>query len=42
MSPTQADPRGHEAALMKPVKAFLLLQLFPGRAIGAMMTPTSV
>lgn len=33
MTPTQAVPRGQEAALMKPVKAFLFLQLFPGRAI---------
>lgn len=42
MSPTQAVPGGQETALMKPVKAFLFLQLFPGRASGAMMTPTSV
>lgn len=42
MPPTQAVPGDMEAALLKPIKAFLFLQLFPGRAVGATITPTSV
>lgn len=41
MPPHQAVPGDMEAALMKPIKACLFLQLFPGRALEPRWSPTS-